>query len=236
MEYFLVKPICSPPPLSAFTDGARTRPTEKEMARRRNELKIIVTTGLGSDVDRYASQSPTLVKQITKLKHKDWKIVWGSAGGGTTTQYQFKDVQDDRITIDSQFKTSRPQDIAYVTSSLAHEVAHAFFYKIPNLSSFDKCRESLMVGGGSEADALLNQIKVRQEILQAVCIDIFEEGNEYPWMKKDFVDIYNQGLRMNDMKTAKRTIAQLYSKQRTSNTKQTYEEYYDENCKQRVKE
>lgn len=73
----VVKPSCSPPPLSSFEDGARTRSTTQEMERRKKDLKIIITTGLGSDIDRYASQSSTLVKQILKLKRKEWKIVWG---------------------------------------------------------------------------------------------------------------------------------------------------------------
>lgn len=104
----------------------------QEMARRRNELKIIVTTGLGSDVDRYASQSPTLVKQITQLKGKKWKIIWGSAGKGSQ-----KILEDEErnivklILIDSQFNTKKPKDIAYVTSTVAHEVGMYFFIKRP---------------------------------------------------------------------------------------------------------
>lgn len=121
-------------------------------------------------------------------------------------------MQDNRIIIDSHFKTNQSQDIAYVTSSLAHEVGHAYFHKVPNLSSIDACIKSLMFGGGSEADAIINQLTVRQEILNAVCIDIFEEYNEYSWMKKDFVDIYNLGVNMKDMKTAKDTISKQYSK------------------------
>lgn len=88
-----------------------------------------------------------------------------------------------------------------------------------------------MFGEGSETDAVMNQLTIRQEILNTVCIDIFEEYNEYAWMKKDFVDIYNQGIKMKDMKTTKVTIGNLYSKQYTSNTKQTYEEYYCDYCK-----
>lgn len=100
------------------------------MERRRKEFPIRVITGLGTDIDRYASQSPTLVKQISKLKRKDWKIVWGVAGGGTTTQHKdnYRKILP-MIIIDSHFKTNQSQDIAYVTSSLAHEVGHAFFIK-----------------------------------------------------------------------------------------------------------
>ncbi|EHD13992.1 hypothetical protein CIN_13510 [Commensalibacter intestini A911] len=232
MGVLIEKPSCSPPPLSAFE--AKDRPNAAEMERRRKEFSIRVITGLGTDIDRYASQSPTLVKQISKLKRKDWKIVWGADGGGTTTQFEYYDVQDNRIIIDSHFKTNQSQDIAYVTSSLAHEVGHAFFHKVPDLSSIDACIKSLMFGGGSEADAIINQLTVRKEILNAVCIDIFEEYNEYAWMKKDFVDIYNLGVNMKDMKTAKDTIAKRYSKQYTSNTKQTYEDYYCDYCKRNI--
>ncbi|CAI3952006.1 Uncharacterized conserved protein VgrG [Commensalibacter communis] len=236
MENFLPKPICSPPPLSAFTDGSRTRPTEKEMARRRNELKIIVTTGLGSDVDRYVSQSPTLVKQILKLKRKKWQIGWGSAGTGTFSRAPYEQ-QKGIIVIDSNFNNGDSQNIAYVTSTLAHEVGHSYFHKEPDLSSFDKCMESLMVGGGSEADAIVNQIVVRNEILKEACIDIFEEGREYDFMKNEFFQFYGEGIRTGDMKTAKMKIAKIYSEQytSTSNPPQKYKDSYGDYCKKYAK-
>lgn len=233
-----ISPSCSPPPLSAFLDSAKTRPTKMEMERRRKELKIIVTTGLGGDVDRYVSQSPTLIKQIVKIKSKRWRIVWGPAGKGSQ-----KIQQDDKrrnvqlILIDSQFNTSQSQDIAYVTSTIAHEVGHVFFYKMINVSSYKKCMESLMVGGGSEADAVVNQILIRNEILKEACIDIFEEGNEYDFMKNDFVSFYNEGIIKKDMQIAKRKIAEIYVKQKTStsNPPKTYEDSYGDYCKENVR-
>lgn len=229
----LARPSCSPPPLSAFTDSARTRPTAQEMERRRKELKIVVTTGLGSDVDRYVSQSPTLIKQLMKIKSKKWKIVWGPAGQGSQKILEDRSTNIAKlILIDSKFKTMMSQDIAYVTSTVAHEVGHVIFYKDIDLSSYNKCMESLMVGGGSEADAVVNQILVRNEILKEACIDIFEEGNEYDFMKNDFVSFYNEGINKRDMKTAKIRIAEIYVKQKTSTSDppKTYKDSYGEYC------
>lgn len=94
-----------------------------------------------------------------------------------------------------------------------------------------------MVGGGSEADAIVNQILVRNEILKEACIDIFEEGNEYDFMKNDFVSFYNEGINKRDMKIAKKKIAEIYVKQKTStsNPPQTYEDSYGDYCKKYVR-
>lgn len=207
----------------------------QEMARRRRELKIIVTTGLGNDIDRYVSQSPTLVKQITQLKHDNWLFVWGAAGKGTTTQRPIRATkQEARIIIASEFRSDKAKAIAQATSSVAHEVGHALFFKGYDFSSVQNCIDNYMMGDGGEADAVINQIIVRAEILRTACIDIFAEAREPDWLKIDMVKYYSDGLRTNDMKTAKRKIAALYAEQNTSNTQKKYKDYYGNSCKDAV--
>ncbi|WP_282023401.1 hypothetical protein [Commensalibacter papalotli (ex Botero et al. 2024)] len=210
----------------------------QEMARRRSELKIIVTTGLGSDVDRYVSQSPTLIRQVTQLKHDNWQFVWGAAGKGTTTQRPNKDQRlEAKIIIASEFRSDKATTIAQATSSVAHEVGHALFFKGYNFSSVENCIDNYMIGKGGEADAIVNQIIVRAEILQTACIDIFAEAREPDSLRIDMIQYYRDGLRTNDMKTAKRKIADLYSEKYTSNTNppQKYKDYYGNSCRDAIK-
>lgn len=209
----------------------------KEMARRR-ALPIRVMTGLGSDVDRYVSQSPTLRKQIIELKNKDWNIVWGEASKGTYANRDHRDENTDIIKpiiiISSQFRSKSPKGIAQVVSAVAHEVGHAYYFKGIDLSSVDKCIASYMTGGGGEVDAVINQIIVRKEILQQACIDIFAEAREEDWLKVDVVNFYNDGIKSNDIEIARKNIAEIYFKQNTSNSHQTYREYYSGICKKAI--
>lgn len=226
MIEILVMSICAPPRFNSDSTILA-----EEMERRRRELPIKITTGLGSDVDRYASLSPTLIRQVLQLKKDNWKIVWGASAKGSETRRK-KLFGQNIIIIDSQFNTGKSYDIAYVTSALAHEAGHASNpKKDPDTSSFAACMDSFMLSKGGEADAIINQLTVHAEILNASCIDIFAEGREADYMKKDFVDLYNQGIKINNMQEARLQMAQKYLKQKTSNSNQTYEEYYGDYCK-----
>lgn len=85
-----------------------------------------IVTGLGDDVDKLVAKSPSLQKDLQKLKDEGWVIKYGPAGGGSTASRP-----DQVITIDGAEKGTP----AAAIQSLAHEVGHATYPSKPDYSS-----------------------------------------------------------------------------------------------------
>jgi len=110
------------------------------------------------------------------------------------------------------------------TQVLAHEVGHAMYAYTPDYSS----RENYIRGTlADEGMATINSIRVRQEIRGAGGPDIGISG-AYTSTDRDFYSRTYHDLESGnmDIETARDVIGETYRHKTTSNTGQTYENYY----------
>ena len=172
-----------------------------------------VKAGLGDDVDQLVGKSPSLQKDLAQLKKDKWEIEYGPAGGGSTANREKK-----LIIVDSAEKGNP----AAVTQTLAHEVGHATHPYKENYSSKAAYLKGTL---GDEGAATLNNIKVQREIIANGGPDIGIAGNSanHPVYNK----AYDQFLKDGNAAAAQQSIgAQFGNGEITSNTGQTYANYY----------
>ncbi|CAI3942143.1 Uncharacterized conserved protein VgrG [Commensalibacter papalotli (ex Botero et al. 2024)] len=203
-------------------------------------VPIRVHTGLGDGVDRYASLSPTLVRQIKELQDHKWAFEWNAPGKGSITYFD-KDNKQNKILINIQYNPQNDPDPSYaiqkekyVTSILAHEVGHAQHEIQYDTSSMEACIASAMKGPGSEAEAVYNSVIVRKEILKNSnnIVDIFNNGNDSLEEMNNFQKIMEQ----NNRSDAINQIGDLYSMHQVSSKPfPTYTKYYGDYCANIVK-
>lgn len=203
-------------------------------------VPIRVHTGLGDGVDRYASLSPTLVRQIQELQNHNWSFGWNPPGEGSATYFDSKG-EKNKILINIKYNPQNDPDISYaiqkekyVTSILAHEVGHAQSDIQYDTSSIDACIASAMKGPGSEAEAVYNSVIARKEILKNSNnqIDIFNNGND----TLEEMNLFQKIMEEHKRADAINQIGDLYSTHLTSSEpRQMYKEYYGDHCKTIVK-
>jgi hypothetical protein len=108
-----------PPPPPAETPPPSPPPAEAGAAVSPDAPSAVdpdpVVTGLGDEVDRHASQSPTLQKHLAELKKDGWTFQYGKSGVGAV------DHENKVVYVDPSLQSS-PGKAAAV---LAHEVGHA---------------------------------------------------------------------------------------------------------------
>ncbi len=173
----------------------------------------VVVTGLGDDIDRLVAKSPSLQKDLQRLKDEGWHIHYGAVGRGSTANRD-KAI----ITIDGAEKG----DPAGVIQSLAHEIGHAINPYTPDHSSKTAYVDGALADEGA---ATMNNIKVQREILSSGGPDIGIAGNGANHAAYNAA--YDQFLKNGDAVTARKAIgAKFGSAEVTSNTGQPYADYY----------
>lgn len=195
--------------------------------------KPAVTTGLGEDVDRLSSKSPTLVDNVKTMQKDGWTIEYGPAGGGS-----FCDSTAKKIVIDQNEKNDAPT----VVQTLAHESGHALYKQDPYVDGNGRSREEFVSKNTmrllkDEGEATLVNIKVRDEIVANGGKDIGVAGSrswtytqiakKYPDPKdrdKARTEIANEFADNENPSTdASKTYRQYYAK--------TYEDHWDKHHK-----
>jgi hypothetical protein len=170
-------------------------------------------TGLGEDVDKLESLSPSLQKDFAELKKDGWTFSYGKAGGGSTTMRDKK-----RITIDGAEK-GHP---AAAVQSLAHEVGHAI-----NHDALDGTSKAAYVNStlSDEGAATLENIKAEREIIANGGQDIHIAGNSAN--AASYNKAYDQLQKDGNVAKARQTIGDIFGKSEiTSNTHEPYSTYY----------
>ena len=174
-----------------------------------------VVTGLGDDVDRLVAKSPSLQKDVRKLKEDGWVIEYGPEGGGS---YADRTASPPAITIDGSEK-GYPE---VATQSLAHEVGHAAYPYAADYSS----RIAFVNGAlADEGAATINNIKVQREILSSGGPDIGIAGNGANHAAYNAA--CDQYVADGNAIAARNAIgAKFGTGEITSNTAQSYADYY----------
>ena len=163
-------------------------------------------TGFGTEVDKLAALSPTLQADLKQLEKEGWTIEFGKKGGGSYCSRSTK-----TITIDS----AKKGDASAIVATMAHEVGHALYNVQSDTSSREAYVKSMLAGEGA---AELKRLQVRSEI----------QSFGGPNIKSDtrFDKIYKQYLSDGDVDKAREAIGEIFRGLKTSNTKETYEDYY----------
>ncbi|WP_455864164.1 type VI secretion system Vgr family protein [Pantoea agglomerans] len=171
-------------------------------------------TPFGQDIDKLVSESPTLTEDLKKLQEQGWELQEGKAGGGTTAN-RSKQV----ITVDG----NDLKDPANAVQSIAHETGHALYTPKNDFSSKDSYLNSAL---SDEGAATLKNIEVRREILSNGGEDIGVAGNyENTASYNRVYDELQSGAKTKVQ--AEESIGRIFGKgEVTSNTGQTYEDYY----------
>jgi hypothetical protein len=180
-----------------------------------------VATGLGKDVDDIAALSPSLQQDLKDLtqnpdKSKQWRIVDGVPGDGS-----FATRSNKTITMDPNLKSDPKQ----ATRVLAHEVGHAKYPYVPDVSS----KKAYINGAlADEGAGTVNNIKVQREILAATGgkTDIGIAGNSAN--HKGYNDAYDQYQKDGNAAAANQKIGNVFGKGEHASTtgKPLYEKHY----------
>lgn len=168
---------------------------------------------LGVDTAALAAKSPSLSADLSALQAKGWKVVLGTAGGGS-----FADKTAKQITIDRN-QVGNP---AAAVQTLAHEAGHARYVGKADGSSREAYIKSYLRDEGA---ATLANIRAQREIKAGGGADIGIAGNaaNQPAYNKAY-DAYVKG---QDLAKARDAIGTIYGDgEKTSNTNQTYRNYY----------
>jgi type VI secretion system secreted protein VgrG len=161
--------------------------------------------------DDMLKKSPTLSKQLEQLQKDGWKIEYGDSGKGS-----FANKGSKKITIDPNNAAS-PENL---TQTVSHEVGHALYTGKPDTSSKKAYVDSQLADEGA---ATLNNVKVRREILKNGGKDIGIAGTK----GKEYDAVYDDYLKDGDEGKARDKIGQIFGDgEKTSNTGQTYNDYY----------
>lgn len=157
--------------------------------------------------------SPALQADVAEIQSKGFKILWGDSGKGT---YLVENAKDPRVVIDGNAKGNGPR----IAGALAHEIGHQKFREPLDHSS----KESYVTGLlRDEAAATINNARIRREIVSSGGPDIGFAGHN----AKQYREISDQMLdgKITESQALDR-ITEVYKTERTSNSKETYEDYY----------
>jgi uncharacterized Zn-binding protein involved in type VI secretion len=164
--------------------------------------------------------SPTLSKQLEQLQKDGWSIKYGESGKGS-----FASKASKSITIDPN-RASSPE---LLTRSVSHEVGHAMHKGTPDKSSKKAYVDSMLADEGA---ATLNNIKVQREIKKNGGKDIGISGTQGEKYDKAYDEFEKDG----DEAKAREKIGKIYGDgEKTSNTNQTYNDYYGDSYDKHVK-
>ncbi|OOS07819.1 hypothetical protein B0189_02070, partial [Moraxella cuniculi] len=192
------------------TAAPQTNQTSQPNTNQATLGQPLITTGLGADVDKLASQSPSLVKEVNDLKSKGWSFQYGQSGKGSWAD---ENPKSKKIVIDGQYASNPKQ----VVQTLSHEVGHAKYTVAPDTSSRANYISSYLKDEGA---ATAMNIKVRDEILSNANINIGVAGR----YASQYVNIFNQNG--GDNHQTYEAISKIFGTEITSATGQTYNDYY----------
>jgi type VI secretion system secreted protein VgrG len=178
------------------------------------------TTGLGADVDAFASRSPTLRRNLELLLAKGWKVQYGSAGAGSYC------TRKDKIIVIDEGQKNHPEE---VVQTLSHESGHALYTPDPyvtldGLSKPDYVARNVNRLLKDEGEATLMNAQVRQEILNNGGADIGIAGAQ----AAKYEQLAAQYPAAADRDVARQEIADLFADGEHPSTSpdETYREYY----------
>jgi type VI secretion system secreted protein VgrG len=158
-------------------------------------------------------KSPTLAGQLDRLAKQGWAIQYGKPGGGS-----FCDKSAKIITVDPNDKDNPGK----IVQTVSHEAGHALYKAKPDASSRDAYLNSNLADEGA---ATMNNVTVQREINANGGPDIGIAGN--PANAPKYNAIMDQYAKDGDADKARNDIGRVFGKgERTSNTGQTYEDYY----------
>lgn len=180
------------------------------------DVKTELTNKFGAKVADNLSKSPTAMQEL-----KDWMQKGGTIdanpNGGSSTLFSHDGKSMGKILIDP---SSNPN---LTTATISHELGHSKHEVIPDRSSEASFVHSYTRGAGGEADAVMNNIKVKNEILANGGSNIgvsSDYGSQYE-------AIYNQSQQTGNIQGAQDQIGQIFETQeKTSINGQNYYQYF----------
>lgn len=172
-------------------------------------------TGLGTSVDRLVEKSPTLQKDLEKLKADGWEIEYGPAGKGS---YADRYSVPPKIVLDGALKDNP----LAATQVLAHEVGHATYPYVADVSSKNAYLNGALTDEGA---ATMKNIQVQREILANGGPDIGIAGNAAN--HASYNQAYDAYLVNGNADAARHTIGQQIGRgEITSTNGQSYADYH----------
>jgi len=182
-----------------------------------------IKSGLGNEVDALVALSPSLQNDLDALKQQGWIVIYGRAGGGSFANRHEnleRMLPAKSIVIDSDLQGRAEQ----LTQTLAHEVGHATYDYVPDLSTLNNY---ILNTYGDEGMAVMNEMRVRQEILTASGTDIGISGgnnNKYKFYYDRLDDLKSGKI---DLEATRNAIGAVYVQGgTTSTTRESYEKYH----------
>ncbi|WP_035058453.1 hypothetical protein [Andreprevotia chitinilytica] len=174
-----------------------------------------IRTGLGEDVDELAAHSPTLQRDLKRLKEENVAMRYGVAGDGSWMDAR---AGTKEIILDGNLQ-GHP---AATLQTLAHEIGHATYLFTPDISSREAYVNSNLANEGA---ATLKNIEVQREILANAGIDIELAGSR--GNHAGYNAAYDRYKRNGNATAAKNAIGQIYGRgEINSITHEPYADYY----------
>jgi type VI secretion system secreted protein VgrG len=180
-------------------------------------------TPLSPSVLAAIAKCPKMKTELENLQKDRWTVVWGSAGGGTTT-----DKKNKKIVLDP----ARCTTDEITLGRIAHEMGHAQ-YTPPSVSpngrtKAEYIRDKVQTNLEDEGEATLKQIEYKNCLKNGGGPDIVMSGSkaaEYEAIAKKYPDAA-------DRAKARTEIANTFGdSEKTSNCPaQTYRQYYESPC------
>ncbi len=171
-----------------------------------------ISATFGAGVGALAAKSPSLTRDLQALQNAGWTIVAASGGGS------FCNKGTKTITID----TTANNSAALVTQTIAHEAGHARYTANVDTSSRTAYVRTQLADEGA---ATLSNIRAQREIIANGGADIGIAGNSANHAAYNAAyDAFVAGGSEVDARDAIGTI--FGNGERTSNTNQTYTDYY----------
>ncbi|SMG54998.1 hypothetical protein [Paraburkholderia susongensis] len=169
-----------------------------------------VANEVGEDVGRLVGKSPGLQADLKKLEDAGWQIEYGGVGNGSETDRLHKIIK-----LDSNFQNNP----LTLTEILSHEVGHAAYPYEPDYSS-----KTAYVNGtlGDEAAATMSNIRTEREVLEHGGPDIGVLGVNHAAYNR----VYDQFIKDGNTTACREAIGLAFGNEITSNTGQTYADYY----------
>ncbi|MCC8397429.1 hypothetical protein LJ656_33235 [Paraburkholderia sp. MMS20-SJTR3] len=165
---------------------------------------------VGEDVRALLRKSPSLVVDLKTLGDAGWEMEYGEAGKGSHVNRYLQ-----IIILDSGLKR-RPTSYAQV---LSHEVGHAMNPYEPDYSSKSAYLQGTLE---DEAAATMSNIRTQREILASHGPDIGVGGVN----SAAYNAAYDKFLLDDNAVACRQAIATTFGTEVTSNTGQTYADYY----------
>jgi len=187
-------------------------------AREGTQTPLPITAGLGDKVNELIALSPSLQDDIDALAKQNWTIRY-TAPGDKKGSYADRYADAPHIVIDRRYQ-GNPTQVAQI---LAHEVGHATYDYDPDLSTLE---DYILSTYGDEGMAVMNEMRVREEILAAGGRDIHISGDSEKYgFYYDRLDDLKSGRI--DLEAARNAIGSVYVQGgKTSTTGESYEETF----------